>query len=327
MLSAAAPQRPVNFVYLQATDYMDVQQQIFGLIRDRITDVEVTETVEERRRDAINLGLHIRKGRGASSRPMPIDVLMSHGLADKSYLLATDTAGRRLVNRYEHVLVPGPWFRRRLRRARWHLPGRRVSLRHDQIHIVGWPRLDPLFEAEQCRAPPNGRKLRLLWAPSHNVTSRARSFSSYPAFERCLPVLADTFEVRTSLHPTNRSEKAPTAGDLTWADIVVSDFGTMLYEAWALGKCVIMPTWLLPPEIGQGFGRRRSAEGYIYAGRIGNHARSLAHLVELAEACQPPGADVDELMTQILEPRYRGQSAQRIAELLPRLPLARFGER
>ncbi|HEU4961524.1 MAG TPA: hypothetical protein VFT56_14105 [Sphingomonas sp.] len=318
--------KPVNFVYLRSDTYAGVQDQIFELIERHLEGVEATRTVEYHVDHAINFGLHIRRGRGTASRPMPIDVLMSHGLADKSYLLASDARGRRLINAYEHVLVAGDWFRRRLVHRRWHLPSKRVSLRPGQIHIVGWPRLDPLFEAEAERAPTVGRR-RLLWAPSHDVSTRARSFSSYPAFEPYLAELAGSFDVRASLHPTNRTDKSPTAGDLTWADIVVSDFGTMLYEAWALGKCVIMPTWLLPAAIGAGLTQRWSAEGRVYSRRIGNHASSFAELVDMARACRPPGPDVQALMADILAEPYRGSSARRIASILPTLPLRRLGER
>lgn len=319
--------KPVNFVYLQADSYVGVQDQIFGLIEQHLARVRVTRSIEQRVDDAVNFGIHIRRGRGQASRPMPIDVLMSHGLADKSYLLATDAVRhRRLINAYEHVLVAGDWFRRRLLHRRWHLPSKRVMLRPDQIHLVGWPRLDPLLQAQRTRPPTAGRP-RLLWAPSHNISTRTRSFSSFPAFEPYLAPLAEIFEVRVSLHPSNRTDKSPTAGDLTWADIVISDFGTILYEAWALGKCVIMPTWLLPTEIGAGLTQRWSAEGRIYARRIGNHASSFEELVDMARACEPPGADVRALMSEILAEEYRGRSARRVAALLPTLPLRRFGER
>src|SRR5690554_3595237 len=114
---------------------------------------------------------------------MPLDVLMSHGLADENYLLMIGTDGRRLINSYEHVFVAGQWFKDRLLLTRWHPTlKRRVRLSRSQIHLVGWPRLDPLLQGQpECRA---GGPIRVLWAPSHNFSN---DFSSYPAFEEYLP--------------------------------------------------------------------------------------------------------------------------------------------
>jgi hypothetical protein len=316
--------RPVNFVR-NVRGYDKVQDQIFGLIREALGDHPISETQQERRDDAINFGLFIRIGRHANAVPMPIDVLMSHGLADKNYLISAAANGKRLINAYEHVIVPGQWFVDRLAHRRWHpLPSGRVTLRTEQIHIAGWPRLDPLFREQKAQGSTSHRPLRVLWAPSHNVSSRARSFSSFPVFEQFLPALQEKFDVRVSLHPANRTDKSPTTGDLTWADVVVSDFGTMLYEAFALNKCVIMPTWLLPPQLWRDRRERLSAEGHIYAKRIGNHAQSLDDLIAIAERNEPPGEDVQRFMTRILAPEYAGRSALRVAELLKTLPVRRL---
>lgn len=312
--------RPINFVRHSSPSYDKVQSQIFGLIRAELNGVEVSETVEERRDDAINFGVHIRLGRGEWQKPMPLDVLMSHGLADKNYFLIMGQDGRRLINAYEHVLVAGKWFKDRLLRARWHpVPARRVKLTRSQIHIAGWPRLDPLW-VKQPMARAQG-PVRVLWAPSHNHSGE---FSSYPAFERYLPRLLEEFEVRVSLHPSNRTDKTPTAGDLQWADVVITDFGTMLYEAWALGKCVIMPDWLFPEEMLKArSSQKRSAEGYVYSHGIGNHAKDIEELCRMVAANEPPGRDVRVFMKRILAPEYRGTSARRVAELLTALPLRR----
>jgi hypothetical protein len=316
--------RPINFVRRPAV-YDKIQDQIFGLIRDELGDHPVSETHETRREDAINFGLFIRMGRYEKATPMPIDVLMSHGLADKNYLVSGNArTGKRLVNSYEHVIVPGRWFVDRLMRRRFHpLPSGRVALRRNQLHIAGWPRLDPLFAKQRTERSQNHSRLRVLWAPSHNVSKRSHTFSSYPVFEQFLPALQERFDVRVSLHPSNRTEKSPTTGDLTWADVVISDFGTMLYEAFALQKCVIMPTWLLPKELWRGPRQRMSAEGHIYANRIGNHAGSLEELIAMAERNEPPGEDVNRFMARILAPECAGTSAARVASLLKTLPLRR----
>jgi hypothetical protein len=313
--------RPVNFVYNRSADYKLVQDQLFDLIERHLQGVDVSRTIEERRDDAINFGVHIRLSRDRRL-PMPIDVLMSHGLADKSYFLAAGEDGGRLVNCYEHVIVAGEWFKTRLRLRRWHpLRKKRVILRPAQIQIGGWPRIDRLLSGPS--APVRPGRIRLLWAPSHNRTVREKSFSSYPAFMPFLEPLARDFDVRVSLHPSNRRDKTPTRGDLEWADVVVSDFGTLLYEAWAARKCVIMPRWLMSREITEGRSRY-SAEGFVYRKSIGNHARSFEELVQMAKACAPPDQRVEAFMNRILDRRYRGSSGERIARLLLDLPVRRL---
>lgn len=323
--------RPVNFLHKSSPNYDQVQNQLFDVVRQHLPAGGARDSVDVRDDAAVNLGVHIRWGRGVNSRPLPLDVIMSHGLADKSYLLAPEHgSGRRLVNAYEHVLVPGQWFKRRLLRRRLHPdPRKRVTVPADRIHVVGWPRLDPMYVEDRQRPPVDGRRLRVLWAPSHD-TSRVgpeqRTVSSYPAFSEHLPALEREFDVRVSLHPSNRTDKTPTTGALTWADAVVSDHGTLLYEAWALGKCVVMPTWLMPPGMNEDPNFKRTAEGRIYRRRIGQHASSLGELLEMVRANSKPGRDVREFMADVLEPSTRGRSGQVIAELLPTLPLRRLGE-
>lgn len=312
----------VNFVRLKSSNYGKVQRQLFDLILAHLPADEVSESVEERVDGAINFAVHIRKGRGDKQVPMPADVLMSHGLADKSYFFFRhwDT-NRPLLNFFQHVFVPGEWHRRRLLEATksWDLR-KRIHLGPDQIHVVGWPRLDPLVQAGAAVRAPRGDRLRVLWAPSHNTTKvgpEQRALSSYPAFEEHLPRLEEFCDVRVSLHPTNRTDKAPTGDALEWADVVISDFGTLLYEAWALSKCVVMPDFVIPKEIATR--RSQTAEAYVYRKRIGNHADSMDELVEMVLANEAPGPDVKAFMDDYLAPQYFGSSGKRAAEVLASL--------
>ncbi len=312
----------VNMLHLPSESYAQVQDQIFGLVAAQLPPSRVTHTVGRPFPGALNWVLHIRTGRGRRQVAPPAQVLMSHGLADKSYLfLRSAETGLPLVNSFEHVLVPGEWARRRLLERRRARPDKRVLLDESRIHVVGWPRLDPLVQAGAAeRGPVSGRPLRLLWAPSHDTTRvgpERRALSSYPAFEPYLPRLRERFDVRVSLHPANRSDKTPTGDALAWADVVVSDFGTLLYEAWALRKCVVMPTFLLPPEIATR--RPQTAEAHVYRERIGSHAGSFEELVEMAAAAEPPGSDVERFLADFLAPQYLGCSSRRIAEVLDAL--------
>lgn len=313
----------INMLHLPSSSYKEVQDQIFRLVAAHLPEERVTQTVGRPVHGALNWVLHIRMGRDERQIAPPAQVVMSHGLADKSYLFVRHAeTGEPLLNAFQHVLVPGEWHRRRiLERTRSKDPAKRILLGEDQVHIVGWPRLDPLVASGAgTRAPVIGRRRRVLWAPSHDKTRigpEQRRLSSYPVFEQYVPRLEENFDVRVSLHPANRRDKAPTTDALQWADIVISDFGTLLYEAWALRKCAIMPTWLMPPEIATR--RRQTAEAYVYRERIGNHASSYEELEEMAIANEPPGPDVKQFLDDYLAPEYFGTSSQRIAQVLDSL--------
>lgn len=305
---------PLAFVDSAGRNYQDVQAQILGEIIRHLPEGSYTRVTRDGYADrpgVLSFDLFIRG---------PAQVLMSHGVADKRYLFMRDQEGRRMVNRRRHVFVPGPWLERRL------LTHSGVELRDDQVHCVGWPRLDRLLQLQAQRSASEvgsaERRKKLLWAPTHDRSRRGEdlvSTSSFPEFEQHLAVLRDKFDVEVSLHPRNRKDKKPTLDKLLEADIVISDFGTMVYEAWALGKPVIFPHWLIGERIIEHL--RGSAEAEIFSKRIGLHAESIDDLIAMAESASAPDAGTLAFLDDYLDPRYKGVSGARIADLL--LTLAR----
>lgn len=313
----------VNMLHLPSASYGEIQGQLLDLVAEQLPPHRVTHSVRHPVDGALNLVLHIRMGKQHKQVPSPGQVLMSHGLADKSYFFVRHVeTGEPLVNYKQHVLVPGEWHRSRiLERRTVKDRSKRIKLTEDQVHVVGWPRLDPLVQAGAAeRLPVVDRPLRVLWAPSHDksrVGPEKRRLSSYPEFEQYLPRLQEEFEVRVSLHPANRTDKTPTQGALEWADVVISDFGTLLYEAWALHKCVILPSWLMPPQITSRL--PGTAEAHVYRERIGQHAGSFEELREMVAANEPPGSDVTQFMQGYLAPEYFGTASARAAQVLDAL--------
>ena len=98
------------------------------------------------------------------------------------------------------------------------------------------------------------------------------------------------------------------------ADIVVADFGTTVYEAWALGKPVIFPRWLLADRIAEYL--PGSAESYIFAERIGYHPESFDEMVDMIRAGPVITPDVRAFLDDYLDPAYFGRSGARVAEVL-----------
>ena len=245
-------------------------------------------------------------------------VLMSHGVADKNYLFQRDADGVPYVNALEHLFVPGPWLRNRL------LAMPEITLRPDQISVVGWPRLDLLLKllanGAGASVPRKKEGPLVLWAPSHDFRKRGpeqTSSSSYPVFERDFQELSLIYDSVASLHPRNRTDKNPTSHVLIAADVVISDFGTMVYEAWALGKPVIFPSWLIGDHVRTYL--PGSAEAHIFENKIGYHAESPEHLREILASEPVVTADVREFMDQYLPPALSGKSAETVAGILLRL--------
>ena len=295
--------RPISFVLNDTQTYDAVQDQLFNLIDKHLPDPK-----PERHRGYVkgdvNFAVFIRP---------ESDVLMSHGVADKSYLWTADGQGRKLANRLKHVLVPGNWLRDRL------LASPAIKLGPDQIHVVGWPRLDMLVD----EVPAPGRRLfgepkpRVLWAPTHNKRRRGetgRSTSSFPAFENYLRALSRFAWVDVSVHPRNRTDHTPTGASMPRADVVIADFGTTVYEAWALGKPVIFPRWLLADRIAEYL--PGSAEAHIFRERIGYHPESFDELVDILKAGPVITPDVEAFMNAYLEPAYFGCAGARVATVL-----------
>ncbi|MCR6663413.1 MAG: CDP-glycerol glycerophosphotransferase family protein [Luteimonas sp.] len=298
---------PLNLVTTTSKNYAGVQDHILSLVKNFLPPGSYSQSVEEYRQGAFNFSLFINQ---------PADAVMSHGAADKSYFFRRHENGGRISNSLKHVLVPGEWLRSRI------INSKKLTLSADQVHAVGWPRLDDLLARQAAMAPDEvaGRRKRILWAPTHDYARRGEdlvSLSSYPEFEPYLERLSERYDVQTSLHPRNRPDKVPTSDKLLWADYVVSDFGTMVYEAWALGKPVIFPDWLIKERIAA-YLPKGSAESHVFREGIGLHPASFEELCEMVEGGAGIDAVVSEFLDAYLSPEYRGRSSERIAQLLLR---------
>ena len=298
----------INLVHTKSKNYSGVQEQILGAITRHLSPGEFSTTVGKRAPGSLNFSLFILQ---------PSDVVMSHGLADKNYFLRKDEDGEHISNRLEHLFVPGEWLKRRL--LAW--KGLEVGAEH--IHVVGWPRLDALLATQQempvvPREP--GARPKVLWAPTHDYARRGKkqdSMSSYPELLEYLPMFEKHFDLSVSLHPRNRKNKQPTQHSLLDCDYVISDFGTIVYEAWALGKPVIFPHWLIGDRIKRHLGQ--SAEAFIFHERLGLHAASPQQMIDFVMSGAGIDARATAFMDDYLEPAYAGRSGERVATLLQSL--------
>ena len=310
----------INFCWGITPTYINVQEQIFHLIESQLPAGSVTHTIEDAVDGAVNLSLFIRQGREQKdSHRVAADVILAHGIADKRYFFAQDsTTDLPLANEYQYLLVPGAWHVNRLIEGTYRRnPHYQIQVMENQIKKVGWLRLDPLLAETKLRDKEPHHRLRVLWAPTHNVIPRTNekivdeiSPSSFPGFKPHVKEMAAKYIFRVSLHPRNRSDRTPTGSQLVWADVVVSDFGTMVYEAWALGKPVIFPRWAIDVEtlINR---NPLSAESYLYRNRIGLHPETPEEMHEILAEIQRAvvGREITRIFKRFIRIKFKRKSA------------------
>lgn len=301
----------IHFTRINTKNYAGVQDQIFGLIQMHLPEGSWTDS-NEYVEGALNFSIFTNK---------KSDVLMSHGVADKNYHFRKHPEDRSL--RLNHtqgrtdLLVPGPWLQRRIAKSK--------HLNYDEttVHVVGWPRLDPFFSdgvKVTASASDTSRRKRVLWAPTHDFVRRGdgeERLSSYPAFEPFFEKLSENYDTAVSLHPRNRKDKAPTGMALADADVVITDFGTMVYEAVALGKQVIFPTWIVGQKLKKY--NKRSAENVIFLEEIGLHAHSFEEMCEMIDSGTTMDERANAFFEDYLPAATYGNSGKLVAEVLMRL--------
>ncbi|MDH7454071.1 CDP-glycerol glycerophosphotransferase family protein [Luteimonas composti] len=291
--------KSIHFNLDPTINYGDLQDTIVSTVTDKLVEAPWSSSVGEVKSDSVNVSLFIRS---------PAQVFLGHSLADRNYLWARDDEGKRLVNRFQAVLVPGRWMKNRL----LHSPS--IRLKADQVICVGSPRIDRLraLSATMARAPSGGQ-LKVLWAPTYSKRNGA-SVSSHPEFESHLAALAEEFDVASLLHPRQRSDKRAAVDELLWADVVISDTSSIIYEAWALGKPVVFPSWLTFDRVLDRY--PKSAEAHIYATGIGYHAGSFEELRDILRGGPSIGDDVDRFMDEYLDNYRSGNASTKAANAL-----------
>lgn len=258
------------------------------------------------------------------------DVLLSHSIRDRNYYGKTRRADLEL-GRFRRIFVPGRWLRERILGDHPELavePGRVVA--------VGHPRVDVLRSlVAQGVARPGGLRRRILWAPAQvrgEFEGQPCSISTNPSFGPFVERLRQYFDVDVSLHPRDRKKAtnslkpdlSPITEQLIASDVVITDCSSVIFEAWALGKPVVFPRWLVGDAVVERF--PGSAEAYVHENRIGLHADSFDELVDILKGEPAVGEDVHEFMHEYLANYRRGSASRAIAEELVRLVDPAFEE-
>lgn len=293
----------INFVLTKSTNYGKIQSQINSAIQKWLPHKSFQESVGRYVGGALNFTLFIDE---------EADVLMSHGAADKNYMWRKDEDGTFVneLRRRKRLFVPGDFMVQRINNSKLARAGLKVE-------AVGWPRLDALIDqSAQLGTLSVAGKPRVLYAPTHDfhILGDGVVMSSYPDFMPFYERLQTLFDCEMSVHPRNRQEKEPTFEALLRADVVISDHGTMVWEALALGKTVIFPTWIIGKRMLKY--KKNSGEWHLFDKSYGWHARDFDHLVSMIKTPPPMNPETRSFLDHYMLPAAHGKSGQLIANRL-----------
>jgi len=205
---------------------------------------------------------------------------------------------------FDNVCVPGFLWKEKLMAQ---------GLSASKIKILGYPKMDYLFKKDKINHKDG--KIHILYAPTHNTKPQnMNSTSSYPRFLNEIELLNDKrFEIKSSFHPANAKQEI-TMDLLLWADVVISDSGSLLYEAWALDIPVIFPSWLVEQNIYNY--SSKTFESDIYKNKIGYHANNIVEMKDLIFKAYEEGLDkkTTDFIDGIFSKKLRGCSGKAIAD-------------
>lgn len=250
----------------------------------------------------------------------------SHGLADKRYRRNEKT------RTFSSIIVPGPAFTEKIiasgARNTVLRPDRQGRMsRQRRIVEAGYPKLDPLHLGEVDGSgfwkQSSGR---VLYAPTHgggserwtegNRSKPGARATTWWIRDQILDALTDAgFEVVLAPHPRHSEGNRATFAQYVDADVVVADGGSTIYEAWCLGKPVVLPHWAVSER---NINRGNTMERDVYTQRIGYHADSVEDLVRQTERAAEKGISAREYdySMRVIPEEYRGRGGKLWAEHL-----------
>jgi hypothetical protein len=222
-----------------------------------------------------------------------INVFISHGIADKNWR----TADR--VNDFDFVCVSGDLWKDKLIQQ---------GLHESKIILNGYTKMDNIFKIQKSYIK---NKPTILFAPTHNT-----SVTCYDKLNNVLDRLKNDYEIIISEHPFNKIDKVVTSNEYLEADVVIADFGSSMYEAWALNKPCVFADWLVKEDINELY--PNSFEDYIYNNSIDYHANNEDEFIELIEVACEKGItnEAVNFIDGIFNKELRGNSGEITANIL-----------
>jgi hypothetical protein len=242
-------------------------------------------------------------------RQTSADIFMSHGCADKNYHIRNNCI---YLKKFKYIMVPGPWMKRKLIRN---------GIPSSKIYCVGWPKIDNLLKFKRNTIKKNttkNKRIKILWAPSHSHKYNGfGDASSFPIFSKYLKKLeSEGFIILQSLHVSSQEKKnvSITLNQYSGVDYVIADFGSTVYESWALGIPVIFPDWIVKKKIYKHY--KGSGEEYIYKNNIGIHANSIDEIISIIKSNRNLDQGTIKFLEDYLPSKFNGKSGYTIAKII-----------
>lgn len=248
-MTTSSPKQTINFVY-RFSGYSKI---VNSFVRPIIPYLPSYTISDKPRPNALNVHFFIEKHEGGG-------VFLPHGLADKNYRKP------ELLNNFDIILLSGEAWKQKMISQ---------GIPAEKLIVAGYPKLDPVFQnLVPSPSPLVGKKLKVLWAPTHNAIQEV---SSYPAFLKYVDELKECVNFVSAPHPAGNMNPV-TLQDLVDADVVLSDSSSLIYEAMALGKPVILLSWLVRDGIYKKF--PNTFEEQLYRESICYQANCFSDLVD-----------------------------------------------
>ena len=291
--------RLINFVVPSPPSYLAVYEKvIYSMINPIKPYLPGCQVSDQSVHEAINIHFFTEPTYFKKMLdPGSINVHMPHSMGDKQLRDANR------VECYDYTCVSGPLWAEKMRKG---------NLPESKILIIGYPKLDPLFQSKGTRKrDPNF--IRVLYAPTHVGSGKC---SSYSEFMKYLDQFPTGFQVSVSPHPYHKKGNFPTLEEFKDTDVLISDGSSVIYEAMSLGIPVVFPDWIVKDAILKNWPDTFTAQ--IYRDGIGYHAGRFEDMPELIrEAAEKKISKSDQqFIDGILPPRLRGNSGREAAKIL-----------
>lgn len=228
-----------------------------------------------------------------------INVFLSHGVADKNHRTSESLAC------YDYCIVEGDWILKKLINE---------GYAESKIIIGGYPKFYKLNKLKKEKISDSNN---ILFAPTHTAYHSSKCSLYNFNYTRYLSKISGNVVV--SEHPADNDDYIGTLNKLVDAKCVISDWSSMIYEAWSLDLPVIFFDWLLKDHIVKGY--PNSAEAYIYENSIGRHAQNIDEVDSLVQDALLNGITQEEInfREQISNTYLRENSPAIIAKALMEL--------
>lgn len=290
--------KEINFVVPFQTDYLNLYQNvIFTMIKSIIQLLPRFTISHATDPNAVNIyffneASYLRKKMAEGN----ICVFLPHGMGDKNL-----RDGWR-VQGFDYICVSGPAWREKLLTQ---------GIPNEKILVVGYPKLDSIFQHRAQQSHRNREKIKILYAPTHEGSAPC---TSYPAFLPYLDQFPGDMGLIPALHPYYDSSRNIVMEEIGCVDVVISDGSSVIFEALSLGVPVVFPDWLVKDAILDHWSESFTSE--IFREGIGYHADTFQQLIQCVYAAAQTGlTEQDRLFAEKIFPaELRGTSGKAAAE-------------